>query len=228
MARNDELIKNDIVDSLYWDARVDASDIAVQVHEGAVTLSGTVPTYRSREAAFEDAWTIRDVMQVENRIDVLFPAAVTVPGDHEIRHHVETVLGFDPDIVAGDIDIRVEDGIVTLHGSVDTFWKKVHAASLATQVRGVRKVEDKLTIVPTHDVLDETIADDVEAAIDRNILVNAEDVNVRVQDGVVTLTGTVPTWAAHQAALDAARFTSGVTGVRSELTVQAEAFASRG
>jgi hyperosmotically inducible protein len=55
MARTEEQIKRDVVDQLYWDNRVDASDVTVEVSNGTVTLRGTVPTYFASTAALNDA-----------------------------------------------------------------------------------------------------------------------------------------------------------------------------
>ena len=42
---NDETIDKQVVDQLYWDSRVNASEVAVTVQNGKVTLHGTVPSY---------------------------------------------------------------------------------------------------------------------------------------------------------------------------------------
>jgi len=46
----DEKIKKQVVDQLYWDARVDASDVKVEVSDRNVILTGTVPSYGVRQA----------------------------------------------------------------------------------------------------------------------------------------------------------------------------------
>jgi osmotically-inducible protein OsmY len=60
----------------------------------------------------------------------------------------------------------------------------------------------------------------VEAAIERRRNVNIEDIDIRVENGVVTLSGTVPDWDARRAAINAAEFTKGVIDVLDELTIQ--------
>lgn len=44
MIRADEEIKRDLVDELYWDYRVDASNVKAEVSDGKVRLTGTVPS----------------------------------------------------------------------------------------------------------------------------------------------------------------------------------------
>jgi osmotically-inducible protein OsmY len=49
-------------------------------------------------------------------------------------------------------------------------------------------------------------------------------VTIEVVDGIVTLTGTVPTWSARRAAVNAAEFTRGVIDVIDDLDVISAAF----
>ncbi|MFO7783893.1 MAG: BON domain-containing protein [Thermodesulfobacteriota bacterium] len=67
MARTDERIKKDVVDELYWDDRVNASEVYVEVSNGTVTLRGEVPTYFSKTAAHDDALEILGVVSVRNQ-----------------------------------------------------------------------------------------------------------------------------------------------------------------
>ena len=57
MVQTSEEIKKDVVDQLYWDNRIDASSVTVEVDGGRVKLKGTAPTYTAKEAARMDAWS---------------------------------------------------------------------------------------------------------------------------------------------------------------------------
>ncbi len=86
-------------------------------------------------------------------------------------------------------------------------------------LRGVIDVVNKLAVVPTEDINDKLIAEDIEAALERNLYVNAEDVTVKVENGEVTLTGSVPNWHARGKAYDVAAYTLGVKDVHDYLTI---------
>jgi osmotically-inducible protein OsmY len=161
------------------------------------------------------------VTDVRNHIHVRYPRTATVPTDDEIRTDVLNVLARSPDIAVSDIDVEVDAGRVTLNGSVDNYWKKAHAEDLVAGCLGVISINNKLAIVPDRDFVDQDIANEIVTAIDRNTLVDVDDVTVRVRDGVVTLSGTVPTYAARRAAHDAALFTAGVRGVSNNIAVSA-------
>jgi osmotically-inducible protein OsmY len=220
MVLTDEEIKKRIVDELYWDTRVDASKIEVRVEGGKATLSGTVPNYNVKLRAETDAYAVRDVIWVENRITVMYPPTTMIPLDEDIRHSVIRNLTDDPDLERTDIRVKVNNGMVTLEGSVDAYWKKWEAEYTACNVRGVCDIVNKVTVVPTMQIADKVIAEDVEAAIERRRNVDIEDLDIRVENGVVTLSGTVPDRDARRAAINAAEFTQGVIDVIDELTIE--------
>ena len=203
---------------MHADTRVDASQITVEVTGGQVTLTGAVPSYRQRQAAADDAWIVRGVRLVEDLIAVASPDR-TAPADAQVLADVMDRLDRDPDIDATDIGASVADGWVTLEGSVATYWEKEVADTVIGAVPGVMGVTDKLAVVPTSDVADEVIADDIVAALDRGGIVDVEAVDVEVANGHVTLHGTAPSWNARAAAVRTARYTAGVVDVDDRLVV---------
>lgn len=224
MTLSDEEIKKRIVDDLYWDTSIDSSKITVMVDMGRVTLNGTVPSYTARNRATDAACRISDVVWVDNRITVKYPAPI--PGDADIRMSVLNSLAADPDMDRTDIRVSARNGVVTLEGSVDAYWKKNEAGRIACRARGVCDIVNKLTVVPTRSIADKAIAEEVRSALERNFNGTSECVNIRVEDGVVTLSGTVPNWAAVRAAVNAAEFTRGVIDVLDNLSVVAAASAA--
>ncbi len=213
-----ENIKKNVVDNLYWDTRVDSSDIKITTEDGKVTLTGEVPSYNAMEAAIDNVWNVAGVKSVNNKLNVQFPAKLTVPSDDDIQSNIQNILLWDIDIDSTDINISVNNGIVSLEGTVDSFWKLYHIENKAN-VTGVKEIVNKLAVVPTAEVVDEDIAKDVVKALERNINVDVDNVNVEVEDGEVTLSGTVTNWTAYRAAENSAFYTLGVTGVDNQLTI---------
>jgi osmotically-inducible protein OsmY len=219
MIRTDQAIKKDLIDELYWDYRVDASDVKAEVSDGKVTLTGTVPSYSARSAAVNAAWAIDGVSEVTNLLSVRFPPAFAVPTDAEIKTSTERTLAWNPDVYSADIDVTVTAGVVRLEGTVDAYWRRWKAEDLVSNLRGVVDVENHLVVVPSESFVDKDIARDIEAALGRNLHVNAEEVTVKVEDGKATLTGTVPSYYARERAHDAAAFTPGVLEVDNHIVV---------
>lgn len=220
MAGQDETIKMRITQQLYWDSRVDGSKINVTVDGGAVDLSGVASSFLERKAAFDDAWGVPGVLSVDNRIDVAVASEVPIRGDSEIKANVEKILEWNPTLNASQIKVSVKSSTVFLEGVVDGYWKKVYAEDLAATVSGVVKVTNNLAVVPSKRVVDESIAQDILDALERNSGVDAKSVGVKVENGLVTLTGTVENWGAKTAAFFTALYTKGVVHVDDRLSVK--------
>ncbi len=219
MAKSDESIKRDVVNQLTWDSRVDASDMVVKVDAGTVSLSGSVPSYYARTSAEEIAEKVVGVITVDNNLDVAFPPAFERPTDSELQNSVEKVLIWNSDINESKIDVAVENGIVDIKGTVPSFWQKVMAEQVVKSVKGVIDIRSKLAVVPTDKVADEVVAERVVERIEKNSVANPEEVDVKVRNGEVTLSGQVPSWAVWNSVYDAAKFTFGVTDINDELVI---------
>jgi osmotically-inducible protein OsmY len=222
VAQTDENIKDTIVTALVSDARVDASNVTVEVDGGEVALRGTVPSYLAATAAYDIALETRGVIHVDNLISVTYHPPFSPPTDPELRTTILSELAMSPDIDVVDTEISVQSGVVTMRGTVDSYWKKLHADNLVAFEQGVVDVNNHLAVVPTEDFIDENIAQAIVDSLESRSAVSAEDVTVSVQDGHVTLTGVVPSWAAKQAAFRAALFTFGVVDVQNLISVDPE------
>lgn len=218
--RSSEDIKKDVVDQLYWDGRVNAADVEVKVADGTVRLEGTVPVYSARRAAEEDAWRVPGVRAVANDLQVVYPREVEVPPDEEIGRNLAERLRWDADLEQADVDVSVHRGRVTLRGTVDAYWKKCHAEDLAATLTGVQDVQNELAVVPSGTYEDRLIADSIMAALERNIDGEVESVDVVVNGGRVTLSGSVSGLPAFRAAQEATEYTPGVVEVSNELTIR--------
>ena len=219
MARVDELIRKDVIDQLVKDNRIDASKINVEVSNGTVTLRGEVPTYYSLSSAYEDTQGVLGVVNVRNQLVVKYPPSIPLPTDAEIEESIRNRLARNPDFDLLDTEVIVSVGLVTLRGAVDSYWKKIRAEELVAAEPGVEVIENHLAVVPTGDISDKAIAMDIVDSLEAKAAVDADDVNVRVRDGEVTLTGFVPSWSARRAAEEAVFYNAGVADVNNRLAV---------
>lgn len=204
-----------VEERLRWDSRVDVSGLHIEEDGGNVRLEGTVPSYRGKYAATDIVRSVEGVRSVENRLAVSFPRQVS---DEEIRENVEAMLRWNPDIDADRITVIVEDGHIRLSGSVDSFWKKALIEADVTNMIGVEQITNALGVIPKDEIVDTSIEQNILDAIERNVYVD-HGVSVSVQEGVVTLSGEMPSRSAREAALDIATSTYGVRDVVDDLAV---------
>jgi len=218
--RSSEELRKDVQDQLHWDSRVNAGNVKIEVDDATVKLTGTVPTYSARRAAQEDAWLVPGVKSVDNQLTVVYHGAAQVPADSEIAANLMNIISWDSDLENADIDVSVKDGWVTLRGTVNAYWKKLCAEELASTPTGVHGVTNELAVVPSGSYEDKLIADSIVAALERNTHGDVEFINVQVNRGEVTLTGSVSSLPAFRAAQQAAEYTPGVVAVNNDLTIR--------
>jgi osmotically-inducible protein OsmY len=139
--------------------------------------------------------------------------------DQAIMDKVDDELEMDQAVNSLRVDVVVNDGIATLTGNVDNILAKERAARISEAVKGVRAVVNQLVVRPAVTRTDTEIKRDVERALLEDPAVNSEPITVSVQDGIVSLAGSVNSFAEQKLALHVAKAVRGVLDVREELDV---------
>lgn len=212
--------RKQILDQLNWDNRLEIKDLEVEVLDGRLTMRGSVPSYNSMRAAEESAYVIPGIHQVDNDLVINYPDDITVPTDEDIRSTVATSLEWNNNLASNQVEVSVDDGVVSLTGAFDKFWKKRLAEDIAYSTTGVIAVENKIKIRPKEDVVDEVIARDIHSALDRNYQVDVNSIEVKVENGIVFLSGEVPDFNAARAAEISAQHANGVSEVRNQVVIK--------
>lgn len=215
-------IKNNVVAELIWDNRIDETNITVDVDNGVVTLKGNVYGMFQKRIAEIDATQVMGVLDVNNNLEVTYAGIIKVPPDVEIAERIRNIIMWDQDLNSFEINVKINKGIVTLSGNVNSYWKKYYAEDIASNVMGVIGVINQIVIVPTENIEDHTIAEDIEGSLERRLAVNEDDIDVQVEEGVVTISGEVENWASWRAAMDAVVYTSGVKDIEDRIRIETE------
>src|SRR5690554_518243 len=124
MEKTAEQIRQDVIKQLKWDSRIKSENIFVEVTGHTVVLTGTVSSNLQRISAENDCRSVQGVSVVDNRLQVMKPATEQIP-DEKIKWNIESALSLNSTINASMIEVAVNNGKVTLAGSVDQFWKKL-------------------------------------------------------------------------------------------------------
>ncbi|MBR9782907.1 MAG: BON domain-containing protein [Gammaproteobacteria bacterium] len=161
--------------------------------------------------------------------------------DAWIDGKAEATLLFNGNLDSFDINTDVKNGNVVLTGKVENSVDKKLAEELVANIDGVTSVDNKLTVVADNDMHQE-MSDDMEDTVDEgtNELTDAKiatviktrllmdtdisgfDIDVDVENGVVTLTGEVDSDAERDLAVEIAKNASDVKDVESDLRVVTE------
>ena len=209
-------LESNVADELYWDPKVDSAAIAVSAQDGAVTLRGTVGTFREKREAQQDAEKVHGVKKVDNELEVRV-LDEDRREDADLRGAVLQALLLDS-LVPSTIDANVDNGSVTLTGKANWQYERKEAEFIASNILGVVDVDNKIELVP-HGPTPENVERRIMDAMERSARLDAESVSVKSEDGTVTLRGTVSSWADHDAAVAAAWAAPGVTRVKDRILV---------
>jgi len=141
--------------------------------------------------------------------------------DNVLKKLVEDELQFRPSVDAAEIGVSVHNGIVHLNGNVASFAQKVAVESAVKRVKGVRGYVEDLVVRPHGDVYsDDAIAARVANVLDWDATVPKGAIKVKVEGGVVTLSGDVD-WAYQRTgAVSGIRRLMGVRGVNNTIMVK--------
>lgn len=138
-----------------------------------------------------------------------------------ISEAVKTELKLDQAVPGRQIEVRAEDGIVTLAGQVDNLIAKRRAARIATTVRGVKSVVNTIRVEPAELRTPRGIEKDLMAAIAEAPVGQTYAVTAAVDgDGKVVLEGAVGSWKEKQYVENIAAGISGVTAVENRLNIR--------
>ena len=143
---NDRVI-DDVRAELARDPRLPyPEEIAVESFGDTVTLRGTVGSFAQRRAAVADARRTRGVVDVYDEVDVRILDRDRRE-DAEIRGAALQRLSWDSEIPGDYLDVRVDDGWVTLKGDVDYQFQSDLAFDDVSRLYGVTGVTNEIKVV---------------------------------------------------------------------------------
>jgi osmotically-inducible protein OsmY len=184
--------------------------IDIDIAADAVVLEGEVEDIAAKKLALELAAGVAGIRGVVDRLHVV-PAERK--GDGAIRDSLGASLLHQPELQnctirvrakgsvemlrdirgegAGEVEVAVEDGVITLEGSVISLSHKRVAGVLAWWTPGCRDVVNSLGVSPPEEDNDDEVADALRLVLEMDPLVQSDRVSARAKDYVVTLEGQV-------------------------------------
>jgi osmotically-inducible protein OsmY len=214
--RSDSDIKRDVEAELQSDPSVDATDIAVAVKNGVVTLSGFVRKYMDKLEAEGAAKRVAGVVGLANDLEVRLPLSDKRP-DPEIARDAVAAVKTQLPFSWQQIKVIVDKGWVTLEGQVEWNYQREEAERAVRRVKGVTGVINTIQLKPR--VEPSEIKRKIEEAFRRSAEIDASRITVETNGGEVVLRGTVRSWAERQEAERAAWKAPGVTRVVNQIAI---------
>jgi hyperosmotically inducible protein len=128
--------------ALMGDSRLFHYEIEVEDDEQTITLSGRVSTEEEKTAAKDVAQKVLGVKDVVNKLTVEKDLAKTLSKkqDDALTSLIKERFSKSATLKAANFEVKTEDGVVLLHGTVRFQVIALEAAEAARQVPGVRAV----------------------------------------------------------------------------------------
>lgn len=140
--------------------------------------------------------------------------------DRQLREAVLKQLEWDPQITSKDIGVEALDSVITLSGFAHHYAEKYAAEKAAKAVYGVRAVANDIEVKLGTARSDPEIARDVAQATKLDVALPENGIKTTVQDGFVTLEGSVE-WNFQRAKIESgARNVPGVRGVMNHIVIK--------
>lgn len=215
--RKDSLLQQDVMDELDFEPSVNAAHIGVAAKNGVITLTGHVGSYAEKIAAEDAARRVSGVHAIAQEIEVRYPSDKKT-SDDEIAARALSVLKWNAVVPYDAVQVKVQDGWVTLLGAVDWQFQRVAAESGIRRLSGVAGVLNEITLKPGVNSGD--VKRKIEDALKRSAEIEAASIRVSaLGNGKVALEGKVHDWQERDAVKRAAWSTAGVTSIEDHLKI---------
>jgi hyperosmotically inducible periplasmic protein len=216
--------------ALMLSKHVSPFDIDVNTKQGAVSLTGQVPSEEVKAMAGVIAQDTSGVKELHNNL-VVDPGAKPNPeagrltqrvADLEIKMIIEDTLHKNPELKDKPIELVVREQKVTLNGVVETESQKTLAQQIAWGAQGAVAVTNNLSVTTPSATPEDKLAKRVEFELYSTKAFSLNTLQIHSLDGTVTLAGSVSTRAEKLLAEKIAQSVSGVRKVVNNLSVIGE------
>jgi osmotically-inducible protein OsmY len=215
--KTDTEIKTDVLSELKYDPSLKVTEIGVLVTDGIVTLNGYATSFDEKLAAVHAVKRVAGVVAIADDIELHIPDA-NHRTDGEIATAAAHKIEWATTIPKGTVEITVRNGWIILEGEVEWWYQKNAAETVVRSISGVHGVSSSISIKPTDKI--PAVGMDIEAAFDRNAMLDASKIRVEIIGSKVILHGTVQTLAQREEAERIAWAAQGVWSVEDHLAVK--------
>ena len=212
---NNNQLQEAVRDELKFDPSFTESDIAVSASDGAVSLTGFVPSFSEKRYAARAVERVAGVRNVKDEIRVRLPTGSKL-SDSEITTRATQILAWTV-TVPPTVKATVHEGMVTLTGETPFGFQRTAAETSIARLDGVIGIDNRITVKPASPLNAATPAF-IDKALQR-LDFELGGITVTAHDGKVSLKGAVRNAYQRDLAEHVAWSAPGVSQVHQELSI---------
>lgn len=165
---------------------VPESEIEVNSKDGVVTLTGSVPSLLAKQSAGKISSSVHGVISVVNNIKVTVSRE-----DEAIEEDLKSSIATNPVTESWQVSPSVQNGFVTLTGTVDSWQERQLVEKLASSIKGVTEVQNNIVITEPANVSPDEISAEIKRSLIFDSRIADNMISVSVDDNTARLSGTV-------------------------------------
>ena len=206
----------EILNRLKEHGLLEIAELEVRARRDIAFIEGAVPNLRQKKLAGEIARKVEGIHDVVNMLRI---TPLPVIDDESLRKHIRRALSRNPRIDISRISVEVVGGVVHLGGFVSTAAQKRLAEQEVWSAAGVRDIINKIEVLSATPKSEIQVKGEILQGFSECLGLDLSKLAVEMRDGVLHLSGVVPTAYMKDAAEELATWTPSVTGVINELKV---------
>jgi osmotically-inducible protein OsmY len=214
--KTNEQLQKDVQDAIKWQPLLKAAEVGVTAKDGVVSLTGIVSSFTKKLEAEKAAKGVLGVKAVVEDIHVKFANDINKT-DLDLANEVLSGMKWNWSIPNDKIQVKVEDGWVTLDGAVEWNYQRDAAKNSAADLIGVKGVINNIKVNSLSADMVEQEA--IEKALSRSWMIDDHNIQVKVKGNKVVLRGAVESLFEKDEAARLAWNAPGVNEVDNELAV---------
>lgn len=211
---DNQTIKQQILDKLTNDPKVDMSKIGVVVDNGIVTLTGRLNSMNECARAEMLASEVLGVKAIAQEIKHGITQS-DEPEDDEIAAKILSEFRLNTSIPEDQLQLHVQEGRVTVKGDVYWLYQKNAVSVVLESIQGIVDKVNQVRVVKAEN--DHDLEAHVAAKLAKLDNVNPDGISISCKSGAVTLTGHIEANIERALVLHAVRSIAGVRFVADQL-----------
>jgi len=226
-SKTDSQIESSAKKSYVFKTYLKNDDIKIQSKDGVVSLTGTVSEESHKSLARDTVADIPGVKSVDSRLEVKGESPA-MNSDAWLTTKIKTTLLFHRSVSAMT-EVNTKNGIVTLKGKADSQAEKDLTTEYVKDVKGVKGVNNELTVSKSSKKTNRTAGDKIDDASITSLVkmtllyhssTSALDTKVATKNGVVTLSGKANNETEKNLATKIVADVHGVKNVKNRMTIE--------